>query len=186
MDPKRTLALLTLLLGATRAAGADAGAVPLKAGDQVKFELSALPQAFEGEGKATCTGTRVLATGPTEVPCQQRFRFEVPVEDARMVFTFRAAKGGAERRIELPATRAAKPVAFTAPADGTLLPPAPITLPQDATDRAARQAAVARCGECQGSDFSLTSFEVTRRPVPANGELPVRLAITPAAPAAPK
>jgi hypothetical protein len=175
---------LILLSGATAAAppASPAPAAPkevakLHAGDTVRFELSSLPEVFEGEGSAVCVGTRIAATGPETARCERPYRFEVPVQESRMTYTFRGAKGG-ESRIDLPITRAAKPVTFVAPSDGSLLSPAPTQLPEQPTDVAARKAAEQQCVACEGKGFTLESFEVTRRP---GGEgLPVRIAITPA------
>lgn len=151
----------------------------LKAGDTVRFELTSLPASFEGEGRAVCVGTRIAATGPEEARCERSFRFEVPTQESRMTYTFRASKGG-DSRIDLPITRTAKPVTFVAPADGALLSPAPTQLPERATDVAARRAAEQQCGACSGKGFELESFEVTKWP--GAETLPVRIAVTPAAP----
>jgi hypothetical protein len=97
-----------------------------------------------------------------------------------MTYTFRGAKG-AESRISLPITRAAKPVTFVAPTDGSILAPEPTPLPEQAIDPAARRAAEKQCVACKGEGFALESFVVTKKP--GGEELPVRLAITPAAPA---
>lgn len=161
-------------------APADAG-VPLRAGDTVAFDLGALPERFEGEAKATCLGTRIAATGVVEARCTRPVRFEVPSGDAKMTFVFKGA-GGREQRIDLPVTRAKKPVTFVAPTAGTLLQPQPTTFPQETVDRAARAAAEPQCGGCRGQGFRLESVQVTREPLPPGGDLPVRLAITRAAP----
>lgn len=180
---RTSLAALASILSVTASAaaeppGAAAAPIPLARGDSVAFELSRLPDAFEGEGKAVCVGTRISATGPVEARCERPFRFEVPVGDARMVYTF-LEKGGRETRIELPITRAAKPVTFVAPADGSLQPPPPTTpFPEEAAERAARKAAGRQCGACAGEGFTLESVEVTKRPGPPDGTLPVRLAVT--------
>lgn len=163
------------------AAAAPDGGVPLRAGDTVAFELGALPERFEGEAKATCLGTRIAATGPVEARCTRPVRFEVPAGDAKMTFVFKGA-GGREQRIDLPVTRAKKPVTFVAPTAGTLLEPQPTTFPEGAVERAARAAAEPQCGNCRGVGFRLESVKVTREPLPPDGALPVRLAITQAAP----
>jgi hypothetical protein len=183
-----TLALtITLGLAASAAMAAPPAATPedgvrLGAGDTVAFDLGALPERFEGEAKATCLGTRIAATGPVEARCTRPVRFEVPSGDAKMTFVFKGA-GGREQRIELPVTRAKKPVTFVAPSAGTLLGPLPTVFPPETPERAARAAAEPQCSGCRGSGFRLQSVEVTRQPLPpGGGSLPVRLAITPAAP----
>lgn len=183
----RTAPLALLLLLAARTAAAPpsppapvaAEVAKLHAGDTVRFELSALPDSFTGEGRAVCVGTRIAATGPETARCERPFRFEIPAQESRMTYTFRTAKG-AESRISLPITRAAKPVTFVAPADGALLAPEPTPMPEQAIEPAARKAAGQQCVACKGEGFALDSFEVTKRP--GAEELPVRLAITPAAP----
>jgi len=187
MNRIRTVPLGLLLMSAAGAAAAPAAppapaaaeVAKLRAGDTVKFELSRLPGSFEGEGRAVCVGTRIAATGPETARCERSFRFEIPAQEARMTYTFRAAKG-AETRISLPITRDAKPVTFVAPADGALLAPEPTPLPEKGIDPAARKVAEQQCATCKGDGFALESFEVTKRP--GGEELPVRLAITPAAP----
>jgi hypothetical protein len=169
MNPFRTAPLGLLLLTAASAAPAPpappapvaAEVAKLHAGDTVRFELSALPDAFGGEGRAVCVGTRITATGPETARCERSFRFEIPAQESRMTYTFRAAKG-AESRISLPITRAAKPVTFVAPADGALLAPEPTPLPESAIDPAARKAAEQQCPVCRGEGFTLESFEVTK------------------------
>lgn len=164
---------------------APPAAIPLSKGDSVAFELKALPDSFDGEGKAVCVGTRIVATGPAEARCLRPFRFTVPADAARMVYTFRAKEGGREVRIELPVTRAAKPVIFVAPSAGSLLSPPPTPFPEEVADRAARKAAAEQCGGCAGEGFALESFEVTKPPLPPGGALPVRIAVTSTVPAAP-
>jgi hypothetical protein len=177
----------TLIALAARAeppgAPADAG-VPLRVGDTVVFDLTALPDRFEGEAKATCLGTRIAATGVVEARCTRPVRFEVQAGDAKMTFLFKGAPaaGGREQRIDLPVTRSKKPVTFVAPTAGTLLQPQPTTFPQETVERAARAAAEQQCGGCRGQGFRLESVQVTREPLPPGGDLPVRLAITRAAP----
>lgn len=189
MNRTRTASLGLLLLAAASAAAAPAAppapaateVARLHAGDTVRFELARLPDSFEGEGLAVCVGTRIAATGPETVRCERPFRFEIPAQESRMTYTFRAPKG-AETRISLPITRAATPVTFVAPSDGALLAPEPTPLPEQAIDPAARKVAGQQCAACRGEGFTLESFKVTKRP--GAEELPVRLAITPAAPAA--
>jgi hypothetical protein len=181
---QRTIALSLLAALAASDARAQApsgGGVPLRAGDTVEFDLSALPSRYEGAGKAACKGTVLSATGPAEILCERTYRFEVPPGGARTTYLFRAAAGGRESRVEVPVTREKRPVAFTAPADGTLQPPGAVTVPPEATDRAARQAAQAECARCQGASFRLESFEVTQPPKPVDGSGSIRLEITPAA-----
>jgi hypothetical protein len=159
------------------AAAAGAGTA-LRAGDVVEFDLSGLPSRYEGAGKAVCEGTVIKATGPELAPCERTYRFEVPPGDARMVFTFRATAGGRESRIEVPLTRARRPISFTAPADGALGSPAPVSLSEEAADRAAKREAVAQCGACRGGAFALKSFEITGVPQAADGSLDLRLKVT--------
>jgi hypothetical protein len=71
-----------------------------------------------------------------------------------------------------------RPVDFTAPAEGSLQPPAPVTIPPEVAGRAARAAAEAECGRCRGGEFTLASFEVTSPPVPADGSPSIRLKVT--------
>lgn len=187
MTTCRASALATIILLAAPSAlalppaAAPEDGVPLRAGDSVTFDLGALPERFEGEARATCVGTRFAATGVVEARCSRPVRFEVPAGDAKMTFVFKGA-GGREQRIDLPVTRAKKPVTFVAPSAGTLLQPQPTTFPKETMDRAARAAAEPQCGNCRGSGFRLESVKVTREPLPPDGALPVRLAITPAAP----
>lgn len=168
-------------------AASPAASVPLHAGDTVTFDLSGLPERFEGEAKATCLGTRIAATGPVEARCERAFRFEVSPGDARLTFVFRgvAAAGGRERRIDLPILRAKKPVTFVAPSDGALTQPSPTVLPAEVSEKAARAAAATQCGSCVGTGFQLDAVKVTRSPLPPGGDLPVRIGITPAPPASP-
>lgn len=173
---------LILALAATlpAAAGAQApasGGLPLRAGDTVQFDLGALPLGYEGAGKAACKGTVVRAIGPQEEGCERTYRFEVPADGSRMTYVFRAADGR-ETRIDLPLTSDRRPVDFTAPADGSLLPPAPVTIPAEVADRAARAAAGSACGRCPGGGFKVVSFEVTKPPAPVGGSPSVRLKIT--------
>lgn len=179
------LALFLAVTPAARAGAppADAG-VPLKAGDTVSFDLTALPERFEGEAKATCIGTRIAATGPVEARCVRHVRFEVRADDAKMAFVFRPSTGGRAQRIELPLTRSRKAVTFLTPAAGTLLSPEPTVFPEGTAEKAARAAAEPQCGLCRGEAFRLQSVEVTKPPLPPGGDLPVRLGIT-AAPRAP-
>jgi hypothetical protein len=179
---KTALSLFALVAAsATHAQAPGGGGVPLRAGDTVEFDLSALPSRYEGAGKAACKGTFLSATGPAEILCERTYRFEVPPGGARTTYLFRAAAGGRESRVEVPLTRERRPVVFTAPADGTLQPPGPVTIPDQATERAARQAAQSECGRCQGASFRLESFEVTQPPKPVDGSGSIRLEITPAA-----
>lgn len=164
---------------AAPAAGAGAAAgTALRAGDVVEFDLSGLPSRYEGAGKAVCEGTVIKATGPELEPCERSYRFELPTGEARMVFTFRAAAGGRESRVEIPLTRAPRPISFTAPADGALGPPAPVTLPGEAAERAAKRAAAAQCAACRGGAFALKSWEITEVPKAADGSLDLRLKVT--------
>jgi hypothetical protein len=184
MGRTRFAFLAVIVLSATRAAAAPpaaspaGSAIPLKAGDTVRFDLSRLPDALVGEGKALCVGTRIAATGPTEARCEPTFRFEAPAGEMRMVYTFRPAKGGGETPIAIPITRERKPVSFVAPSDGSILSPQPTPFAKGASDGAARRAAEAQCGACQGQGFSLQSFEVTKNPAPPDGSLPVRIEVS--------
>jgi len=192
MHRTNAVALCWMLLSANPAAAApppapgpaEGDAVTLRAGDTVRFEVTKRAAPMRGEGRAVCAGSRVDATGPVDATCERPFSFEVEAAAARLVFTFRPAKGGREARVDVPAAPGAKPVTFVAPSDGSLLSPPPTPFPQEATDGAARKAAEAQCAACKGSGFTLQSFEVTRKPNPADADLPVRLAVTPAAPAA--
>jgi hypothetical protein len=153
------------------------GAVALKAGETVEFDLTSLPSALEGDGLATCVGVRNTATGPVAAKCERPFKFELPADDIHMSFTFRG-KTGRERSIELPVLRSSRPVTFVAPSDGSLSPPEPSSFPSEATDAAARKVAERRCGECIGNGFILESVKVTRSPVPGPGSLPVKYTVT--------
>jgi len=187
MRRTRLAFVAVILLSAARAAGApptvppaaspSAPPIPVKAGDTIRFDLSRLPNALEGEGKALCVGTRIAATGPTEARCEPTFRFEAPAGEMRIVYTFRPAKGGGETPIALPITRERKPVSFAAPSDGSIVSPPPTPFAKEASDGAARRAAEAQCGECRGQGFSLQSFEVTKSPRPADGSLPIRIEV---------
>lgn len=172
--------VLSLSLGLSAAARAEAPAVgvPLAAGDVVQFDLSTLPRSYEGAGKVTCTGTVIKATGPEEEACERPYRFEVPPDAARIVYVFRAKAGGSERTIELPLTRGARPVTFTAPAQGTLQGPKPVTLPAEVADGAARRAAEEQCGACRGGEFAFKSHEITEPPKPVGGAPRIQLRIT--------
>jgi hypothetical protein len=186
VNPSSSL-ILTLALAATlpavaraqapAAAAAGGGAVPLKAGDAVQFDLTALPSRYEGAGKVACKGTVIKATGPETEVCERSYRFEVPSDGSRMTYLFRAAAGGQERRIDLPLTRQRRPIDFAAPADGSLLPPAPVTIPAEVADRAARKTAEAQCARC-GNGFVLTDFEVTKPPAAVDGSPSIGLKIT--------
>jgi hypothetical protein len=173
-----TLALAASLPAAARAQATSpgAGAIPLKAGDAVQFDLTALPSRYEGAGKVACKGTVIKATGLETAVCERTYRFEVPSGGSRMTYLFRAAAGGQERRIELPLTRQRRPIDFAAPADGSLLPPAPVTIPAEVADRAARATAEAQCAQC-GDGFVLTSFEVTKPPAAVDGSPSIGLKI---------
>lgn len=172
------LAAAWLLVSATVASAAPPPAgVPVAKGDTVTFELTALPDRFEGEATATCTGTRIDATGPVDARCERTFRFELPPGDARMTYLFKPATGK-ERGIVLPITRERKPVSFVAPSDGTLLAPQPIVFPPEKIDAAARAAAGPQCDLCQGVEFRLVDVKVTRQPIPPGGALPVKIGIT--------
>ncbi len=173
--------VLTLAVAATAgpaSAQAPGEGIALRARDTVQFDLTALPSRYEGEGKVACKGTVIMATGPEEAVCERTFKFEVPSGGSRMVYVFRAAAGGRESRVELPLTRQRRPEDFTAPADGSLLPPAPVTIPAEVADRAARTTAEAQCAVCRGGVFSLESFEVTKPPAAVDGSPSVRLKIT--------
>lgn len=173
------LALLLAAAAPPLAAAPAAGAgTALRAGDVVEFDLSGLPSRYEGAGKAVCEGTVIKATGPELAPCERTYRFEVPTGDARMVFTFRAAAGGRESRIEIPLTRARQPISFTAPADGALGSPAPVTLSGEVAERAAKREAAEQCGACRGGEFALVSYEITEAPKAADGSLDLRLKVT--------
>ena len=181
MTRPKTIALSLLAALAASDARAQApagGGVPLRAGDTVAFDLSALPKRYEGAGKVACKGAVLSATGPAEVLCERTYRFEVPPGGARTTYVFRATTGGRESRVEVPLTRESSPVSFTAPADGTLQPPGSVTVPYEATERAARQVAQSECGRCQGGTFRLESFEVTQQPKPVDGSGSIRLEIT--------
>lgn len=172
------LALLALAAAAPPAPPKPSDAVPLRAGDDVRFDLSAFPSRYEGAGRSTCKGTVISAIGPEEALCERTWTFEVPAGSARMVYVFRPAKGGGERRVELPLVRERKPVEFKAPADGALHPPGPVTLPPEAADGAAKGAAERSCRSCRGTGFVLETFEVTRPPGPVDGTPSVNLRIT--------
>jgi hypothetical protein len=175
-----SLALVLLSASGALAAAPPAqpagGAVQLKAGDTVEFELDRLPDALEGDGLAICVGLRNSATGPVEATCERPFRFELPSGDAHMVFTFRGSTGR-ETPVELPVVRSSRPVTFVAPSDGSLLPPGPTSFRSEASDGAARKAAELQCGRCQGTGFKVESFKVTRSPIPAAGSLPVKFKV---------
>lgn len=167
---------------ATKAAPAEPP-IPVRAGDRVAFDISAFPTGYEGTAKATCRGTVITAVGPEETVCERTYTFEAPPGSARMVYVFRPAQGSGERRIELPLTRERKPVEFVAPSDGALHPPAPIVLPPEAADAAAKRGAARACASCRGSGFELERFEVTRPPAPVGGSLSVAIGISSPAPA---
>jgi hypothetical protein len=176
-----TMALLLAALLAAEVARAQApsgGGVALRAGDSVAFDLSQLPRRYEGAGRAVCRGTVVGAIGPEEKTCERTYRFEVPPGGARTTYVFRPTSGGRESRVEVPMIRESRPVVFRAPADGTLLPAAPLQIPDEATERAARSAARSECGRCQGGAFQLESFEVIEPPEPVDGSGSIRLDIT--------
>lgn len=179
-----TLALLLAAAPDPGPAKPPAGsAVPLRAGDTVQFDLTALPSRYEGAGKVTCEGTVILATGPEETLCTRTFRFEVPPGGSQMTYVFRATVGGRETRIPLPLTRQSRPIDFKALAAGSLLSPAPVVIPAEVTDRAAASAAAAGCRGCRGGAFALQSFEVTSPPAPVDGTSSIRLKVTTTAPA---
>jgi len=179
-------AVFLALAASTHAAPPPAeapSAIPLKAGDTVSFDLSALPDRLEGEAKATCIGTRISAIGPTEARCVRPLRFEVDPGDARMTFVFKGAADArrrerpAERRIDLPIRREKRPITFVAPSDGTLDGPSTSDLAADAAEKAANALAARACAGCAGEGFRLEKVEVTREPA---ADLPVRIGITPA------
>lgn len=159
---------------------AGSAGIPVRAGDTVGFDLSALPEKFEGEAQAICLGRRVDATGPVAATCERTFKFEISPKEARMTFVFKPASGSDVRRIELPISREKKPVTFVAPSAGTLVQPEPTVLPPETAEKAARAAALQQCAECRGVGFRLDSVKVTRPPLPPGGDLPVRIGITPA------
>lgn len=167
-----------LAAGGAGAQSSAAGGVSLRAGDAAEFDLSRLPRRYEGTGKAVCRGTVVGAIGPQESVCERTYRFEVPPGGARATYVFRAASGGRETRVEVPLTRESRPHVFRAPADGTLLPAAPVAIPEEATERAARTAARAECDRCPGAGFVLETFEITAPPAPIDGEGSIRIDIT--------
>ncbi|HSN14088.1 MAG TPA: hypothetical protein VLT61_05610 [Anaeromyxobacteraceae bacterium] len=170
--------VLAIVPAAARAQAPSAGdGIALRAGDTVQFDLTALPSRYEGAGKATCTGTVIKATGLEAAVCERTYRFEVPSGASRMTYLFRATAGGQERRIELPLTRQRRPIDFAAPSDGALLPPAPVTIPAEVADRAARSTAEAQCAQC-GDGFALKSFQVTKPPVAVDGSPSIGLKIT--------
>lgn len=173
-----TVALAAALPAAARAQAPSAGdGIALRAGDTVQFDLTALPSRYEGAGKAACKGTVIKATGLESAVCERTYRFEVPSGASRMTYLFRATAGGPESRIELPLTRQRRPIDFAAPSDGALLPPAPVTVPAEVADRAARSTAEAQCAQC-GDGFVLTSFQVTKPPAAVDGSPSIRLKIT--------
>jgi hypothetical protein len=159
-------AALPAAAAAPAPAASAADGTPLQKGDTVTFDLTALPRRLEGGGQAICVGTIITAVGPTASRCERTFEFELAGEGARLTYVFRAASGGRETRVELPVVRSTRPVTFVAPSDGSFLPPAPITFPAEATDRAARKAAGEQCRRCNGQGFTLDSFKVTRQPGP--------------------
>jgi hypothetical protein len=191
MNRTNLAALTWILLSGSSALAAPppvptgGGAVALKSGDTVEFDLASLPSALEGAGLATCVGMRNTGTGPVEAKCERPFKFELPADATRMAFTFRGTTGR-ETPIELPVISSRRPVTFVAPSDGSLLPPGPSSFPQEATDAAARKVAERQCGECEGNAFILDSVKVTRSPVPGAGSLPVKLKITRSVKPAPK
>ncbi|HSN92694.1 MAG TPA: hypothetical protein VLS93_15795 [Anaeromyxobacteraceae bacterium] len=173
-----TLSLLAALAASAAGAQAPSGGVPLRAGDVVRFDLSQLPRRYEGTGRVVCRGAVLAATGPEESVCDRTYRFEVPPGGARTTYVFRAASGGRESRVEVPLIRESRPISFTAPADGTIQPGAPVEIPAEAVERAARSAAQAECGRCRGRGFQLEAFEVTDPPRPVDGAGSIRLDVT--------
>jgi hypothetical protein len=175
----RTLATLAAAVLAALPAAAGAQSA-IRAGATLEFDLSGLPTRYEGGAKATCAGTIVTAAGLTPTTCERTFRFEVPPGGTRMAYVFKAASGG-ETRIELPIVRSDRPATFTAPADGTLQPPAPSAIPPDVAEAAARAKAVAECRACPGGALEVRDVEVTQEPAPSGGSLSVKVKMTPAA-----
>lgn len=171
------LALALALPAAARAEAPAGDGIALHAGDTVQFDLSGFPARYEGAGKVACEGTVIKATGLEPATCERSYRFEVPSDGSRMTYVFRATVGGRERAIDLPLTRQARPIDFTAPADGLLAPPAPVTIPAEVAERAARAAARAQCAQCTGGEFTLASYEITSPPVPVDGSPSIRLGI---------
>ncbi len=163
------------------AAPARAGGrtIALRKGDVAQFDLSALPERHEGQGTASCAGSKMSAIGPTKAECKLSFTFALPPGAATHAYVFRGAKGG-EVRIELPSTRGDSPRAFTAPSDGTLEPVPTPAISREEVDRAASGAAARQCAACTGgTDFELEKYEITKQP---GGGAPITIRVVQANP----